>query len=312
MSEYFVPVGKLSTQARIARMLVRGVLRPAFAAADHPQIQRAVLSALKGASRLPPGTQIREERILGLRCEWIAPTPESMDGPKTILYLHGGGFVSGSADSHRELAARIAAGAKARVLLPEYRLAPETPFPGANDDCLGIYRWLLRRGVDAANIVIGGDSAGGCLTLMTLLSLRESEDALPAAAFMLSPVTDCITHDGESYTTRKAVDPWFSPAGLRKLLAHYAETSHPARAILAPLRMPLGGLPPLFVQCGDDELLLSDSVRLADRAREAGTPVELEVWERMWHVFPAFAGIMPEGRKAVEKIAGFVRGHLAC
>lgn len=308
--EYFVPVGELSSQARFVRGMVKTVVRPAFAAADHPWVQRALLAVMNGMSRLPKGTIVREENILGLPCEWIAPSSAAMEDPRTILYLHGGGFVCGDAGSHREFAAHIAKGTGVRVLLPEYRLAPETPFPGANDDCLGMYRWLLRRGIGADQIVIGGDSAGGCLTAMTLISARDAGDALPAAAVMFSPATDCLVFDGESYTTRKDADPWFSPIGIRKLVAHYAKTDHPAREILAPLRQPLNGLPPLYIQVGDAEVLQSDSIRFAERAKEAGTQVTLEVWEHMWHDFPMFAGLMPEARDALSRVTAFIKDRL--
>ena len=309
-SGYFVPVGELSRQGRFVRGTVKTVVRPAFAAADYPWVQRGLLKLMNGISRLPKGTIIRKENILGLPCEWIASSEAAMDDPRTILYLHGGGFVCGGADSHREFAAHIAKGAGVRVLLPEYRLAPENPFPCANDDCLGMYRWLLRHGVPAEQIVIGGDSAGGCLAAMTLISARDAGDPVPAAAVMFSPATDCLEFDGESYVTRKDADPWFSPVVIRKLVAHYAVANHPRISILAPLRRPLNDLPPLYIQVGDAEVLQSDSVRFAERAKEAGTQVTLEVWEHMWHDFPMFAGLMPESREALARVTAFVKERL--
>ena len=309
--DFFVQVGEISREGRMIRRVVRALMHTLFSYSQFPWLLRAGMGVLGAVGRTPKNTIIRKETILGLPCEWIAPSQAAMDSAKTVLFLHGGGFVVGGADSHREFAAHIAHGAGVRVLLPEYRLAPENAFPAANDDCVGIYRWLLRRGVSASDILLAGDSAGGCLSLMTLQALRDAGDALPAAAVLISPVTDCLDYDGESYESRNGPDPFFTPTSLRTLCDHYAATRHPARAVLAPLKQPLKGLPPLFIQAGDAEVLRSDSVRLAERAAEAGVEVRLEVWEHMWHDFQMFAAMMPEARDAMSRIGAFAREHLA-
>ncbi|MGO4185734.1 alpha/beta hydrolase [Paenibacillus sp. TAF43_2] len=253
---------------------------------------------------------VQEVLIGNLFGEWITPANLTVDVNKVILYFHGGGFIAGTCAIYRDLTARIANSSGVKVLVIEYRLAPEHSYPAANEDCLIAYRWLLENGYSAANILFGGDSVGGSLALMTLLSLREQGETLPAGAFLISPHTDLVHLDGESYTTRSELDPTGSLEGNRRILNTYLGSSTDDILLLSPLRMNLSGLPDLFIQVGDHEVLLSDSTRFTDQARAAGVAVTLEVWDQMWSVFHFLAYMLPEAQQAIDHIGHFVKKKL--
>ncbi|MEA3221998.1 MAG: alpha/beta hydrolase [Thermodesulfobacteriota bacterium] len=238
--------------------------------------------------------------------EWIV-APDAADD-LAVLYLHGGGYVSGSINTHRELAARISRAAKARALIIEYRLAPEHPFPAALEDSMASYRWLVTEGFDPARIVIAGDSAGGGLVISTLIALRDEGEALPAASVCLSPWVD-LEELGESMITKAEVDPII----LREILIAdakaYLGNADPHTPLAAPLYADLTGLPPMLIQVGTSEVLFDDSTRLAERARDAGVDVILEPWEEMIHIWQFFASILPEGQEAIGRIGKFIRQH---
>jgi acetyl esterase/lipase len=226
---------------------------------------------------------------------------------RVLLYLHGGGYVMGSPRTHRELATRIACEAAARVLLLDYRLAPEHPFPAALEDATAAYRWLRGRGVDARSIAVAGDSAGGGLTLATLMALRDAGESLPACAVCLSPWTD-LEGTGAAAQPGGADDPMVSMSGLRDSGRLYAgeRTRDP---LASPVYGDFTGLPPLLLQVGTRELLLDDSTRVAERARGAGVVVRLEVEEGAFHVWQATADL-PESIDALTRIGAFVREHV--
>ncbi|CQR74922.1 Monoterpene epsilon-lactone hydrolase [Sporomusa ovata DSM 2662] len=261
-------------------------------------------------AELPSGTTVDRVMVNNLPAEWVAAANVPIGNEQVILYFHGGGFYSGSCDTYRALAASISAASAVRVLVVEYRLAPEHKYPSANDDAISAYSWLIESGILPKNIVIGGDSAGGGLTLMTLLSLRDAGYQLPAAAFMLSPWADLIYFDGESYVSRAELDPLCSLSGCKLSADYYIETAAIKPPILSPINQNLGGLPSLLIQVGDHEVLLNDSTRLAARAQEAGVDVTLKVWDNMWHVFHAFAAIVPEAQQAINTIGKFVQKHV--
>lgn len=236
---------------------------------------------------------------------------ETESEPKVILYFHGGGFTAGSCYYYRDLASRISQASGVKVLLVEYRLAPEHPYPAANEDCLFAYRWLLENGYSAQQVIIGGDSVGGSLALMTLLSLRDHAETLPAGAFLLSPHSDLVNLDGESYKSRAELDPTGSLKGNQEILTHYlGKYSGTIPMLLSPLRMDLSDLPDLLIQVGDHEVLLSDATRFAERASAAGVNVSLEVWDNMWSVFQFLAYMLPEAQQAIIHIGQFVRKRL--
>lgn len=282
-------------------------IAPAFRVEVPLAQQRQVLDGMGAAAELPPDLVVRKGELAGFPSEWLVNASARTD--YTLLHLHGGGYVMGSLSSHRGLVSRIALACGIQAVLPEYRLAPEHPFPAALEDALAIYHALLASGVAASRIVLGGDSAGGGLALSTLLALRDAGAPLPAAAVLLSPYTD-QTFSGESITTRAGIDPWLDPSLLEPFCRLYAGDHDRSDPRISPLLGDLRGLPPLLIHVGDQEILLSDSTRLAERAQAAGVAVELEVWPELWHVFHLFAPVLPEASAALEKIGAFVRGKL--
>ena len=242
----------------------------------------------------------------GVPAQWVtAPgaTPE-----RIILYLHGDGYVVGSVRSHCELASRLSTAAAARVLLIGYRLAPEHPHPAAVEDATAAYRWLLARGISPGRVVVAGDSAGGGLTVATLVALRDSSQPPPAAGVCISPWVD-LEGIGDSLTAKAAVDPIIQVDGLKRMAGMYLGGLDPRTPLAAPLYAELSGLPPLLIQVGSAEMLLDDSTRLAERARKAGVDVTLEVWDDMIHVWHVFATLLPEARQAIDGIGTFVRAR---
>jgi len=259
------------------------------------------------AQMFPLAADVRHEPVDagGVPAEWVS-VPESR-ADRVILYLHGGGYVIGSPSTHRELASRIARATRARALVLDYRLAPEHPFPAAVEDALAAYRWLLGTGVAPASISVAGDSAGGGLTLATLLALRDRKQPLPACGVCMSPWTD-LEGTGRSAQPGGADDPLLKLEGLREMGLHYAKASL-RDPLAAPLHADYRGLPPLLIQVGTRELLLDDSTRVAGKAKAAGVDVTLEPWDGLIHVWQLFGPNMPEAVQAVERIGEFTRKH---
>lgn len=293
-----------SPESQQIRAFLRTQLAPYFRGQPSLEELRALMMAI--GEQTPPrlGTVVEKVTAGAAPGEWIM-TPGA-DAEKVILFLHGGGYCLGSCDSHRGLASLLSSAAGMRALMIDYRLAPEHPFPAGLEDAVAAYRWLLQRGVDPERIAVAGDSAGGGLTLATLLSLRDAGDPLPAGAVLLSPWTD-LALTGESFVTRAELDPMLGKAGMVSTARWYIGDMDPRTPLVSPLYAELRGLPPLLVHVGDHEVLLDDAVRLATRARAAGVDVTLEVWEGMWHVFHATAPRVPEAQRAVERIGEFLR-----
>ncbi len=243
----------------------------------------------------------------GVPAEWISAP--GADPDRVIYYLHGGGYVMGSIKTHREMISRIARASGARALAIDYRLAPEHPFPAAVEDSTAAYRWLLSTGVDPARLIIAGDSAGGGLTVATLVALRDAGDPLPAAAVCLSPWVD-MEGIGESMTTRAEADPMVQRDDLIEGAQAYLGGADPRTPLAAPLYADLKGLPPLLIHVGTAETLLDDSTRLADRAKTAGVDVTLEPWDDMIHVWQFMASMLPEGQQSIDRIADFITEHI--
>jgi epsilon-lactone hydrolase len=238
--------------------------------------------------------------------DWV--TTERSDPDRVVLHLHGGAYILGSPRTHRGLAAALARTARARVLLPDYRLAPEHPFPAALDDAVATYRWLVHeRGVGPERVAVCGDSAGGGLALALLVRLRDEGTPLPACYVGLSPWTD-LAGTGASMRDNAARDPWLR-AELTPLAAvAYAGERSLEDPLVSPLYADLTGLPPMLVHAGDHEILLDDARRTVERAREAGVTADLGVFHGLWHVFQAFPGI-PESRWSLREIGAFIRRH---
>jgi phosphinothricin tripeptide acetyl hydrolase len=256
----------------------------------------------------PPEVKVERVSAPAAPAEWLRP-PGAVAG-RVVLYLHGGGYVIGSPRSHRHLAAAIASAAAASALLLDYRLAPEHPYPAAVDDATAAYRWLLDQGIAPEHVVIAGDSAGGGLTVATLLALREARVPLPAGGVCISPWVD-LTCSGESYRTKAGVDPIVGQAGVAEMAQAYLGTASPRTPLASPLFADLRGLPPLLIHVGSDEVLLDDAVQLAARAKAAGVETTIEVWERMIHVWHWFLPMLDEAHAAVETIGRFTRDRAA-
>ena len=266
--------------------------------ADFKKIRRTI-SRISSLMLPAFGVRVDIDKVNGLHSEWLTPK-DCADG-KLLLYLHGGGYVVGGCDMHRQMVSHIARAGRIRALVPEYRLAPEHRFPAAIDDAVSTYRSLLDMGIKAEDIIVGGDSAGGGLTVGTLLTLRDAGDPLPAAAVLLSPFLDA-TGSGKSMQTRADRDPLFFPEGLPTVMDHYCDPHQRGFPQISPVFADVEGLPPMFIQVGDDEILLSDSERFADACVAAGIDVELQIWPKMWHVFQLFVGKMPESGKAIRQM----------
>ena len=242
----------------------------------------------------------------GVPAEWIAAPGASED--HTLVYFHGGGYVIGSMRTLRVTLSRISRAAGVRVLGLDYRLAPENPFPAALEDCLSAYRWLLSEGADPAKIVFAGESAGGGLTVAALVALRYLGEPLPAGGIGVSSWAD-LALSGESMTTNAEVDPSVSREGLWSRTKNYMGDRDPRTPLASPINADLHGLPPLLLMVGSIEVVLDDSTRLVERAKAAGVDATLEVWDGMPHNWHTFAPMLPEGQRAIDRMAEFIRQH---
>lgn len=252
------------------------------------------------------GVSVEETSVNGLHAEWLRPGHAREK--EVLLYLHGGAYVIGNCRTHRNMVSHIAKAARMNALVPEYRLAPEHRFPAGVEDAVGVYRFLLAEGFKPEDITIAGDSAGGGLTVATLLSLRHAGDPMPANVVLLSPFLD-VTASGESMQTRAEQDPWFEQRDIEVVAGLYCNDESEVRnPLVSPVFAHVAGLPPAYIQVGDDEILLSDSTRFAAKLDEAGIDVELDVFPEMWHVFQLFVGKMPEARVAINKIGDYLGG----
>lgn len=268
--------------------------------------QRAQIEADHATVQLAQDVQCQPVDAGGVPAEWVT-TPESAT-ERVICSLHGGAYMVGSPSTNRELVSRLARASAARVLGIDYRLAPENPFPAAVEDSTAAYRWLLSTGVKPSQVVIIGESAGGGLTIATLLALRDTGEPLPAAAVAISPWVD-MEALGESITTKAEVDPMVQRDSILMAAKAYLGDLDPRTPLASPIYADLTGLPPLLIQVGTSEILLDDATRLAERARADGVDVVLEPWEDMVHVWHSFAEMLPEGQQAIDRIGDFVREH---
>ncbi len=271
--------------------------------------RRARLDEVGGA--WPPSSDIAFDvvDIGGVAAEWSAAPGCGRD--RVLLYFHGGGYCSGSIASHRRLVSEAGRAAGARTLAVGYRLAPEHPFPAAHEDAEAAWRYLLAQGVSASHIAIGGDSAGGGLTIALINRLREAGQEGPACAWLISPWTD-LTMSGASLATKSDVDPLIHKPYLTELADAYLPTDMDrADPRVSPLFSDLRGFPPVLVQVGSEETLLDDAVRFAGVAGAAQVPVTLEVWPHMIHAWPVWNARLEEGRRALANAGTYMRGHMA-
>jgi monoterpene epsilon-lactone hydrolase len=255
---------------------------------------------------VPDDVVVRDVTADGVPAHWL--TAPGADTGRVLLFLHGGGYELGSVRSDGELAARLGRASGMRVLFPEYRLAPEHPFPAAIDDVLAAWRWLrTNQGLSAGSLAVAGASAGGGLAVALLVATVDAGEALPAAAVLLSPTVD-LTSSGASMTERADQDPISTPAMLRQFAADYLAGADSKTPLASPLFASLAGLPPLLVLVGTSDLLLSDSERLAAAAVEAGIDVTLRIGEGLPHVYPLMLGT-PEAAEATDQIGKFLRAY---
>jgi monoterpene epsilon-lactone hydrolase len=278
--------GKRSTKLPLA--IQRGMLRPA------------------PSTRLTRSMRFETVSARGVPAEWFR-APDS-DEDRVLLYLHGGGYALGSIGSHRELVSRLCVASGMRALVIDYRRAPEHPFPAQLDDALSAYRWLLDEGVDPSRIAIAGESAGGGLTLSTLVSLRDAHTPLPAAAAVISPWVD-LEATGDSMVENARYD-YVTRESLQYYARCFARDDQLRDPLASPIHADLRGLPPLLVQAGGAETLLDDARGISARAREAGVDVTLEVEPEMIHVWHMFAPLDPRGQKAIDRVGAFIAGRV--
>lgn len=260
----------------------------------------------RGMARLRLPADISRETVSadGVPCERLVPADAARD--RVLLYLHGGGFVYGLTPPHMTMVAQLVRLMKIPAVVVDYRVAPTHPFPAALDDCVTAYRWLLKQGWRAANIVLAGDSAGGNLAITTMMRLRDSGDALPAAAACLSPAADLSekTSVGPAYN-----DPLLPARAIAMYRRSYVAGNDARNPFISPVFGDWRGLPPLLVHVGEDEILRDDAQRIADLGRVAGLDVRLEVYPRMWHVWQLNLEL-PEAAHSLADIAQFLRSHL--
>lgn len=270
--------------------------------------RRARLDGIGSADPVPTDITFEAATPGGAPAEWsLAP---GADPAKVLIFFHGGGYCAGSIASHRGLVSRAGRAAGARGLAVGYRLAPENPFPAALEDARAAYEAVLSQGIDPARVAIGGDSAGGGLSLALMAGLRDEGRPLPARGWLVSPWVD-LAMTGESLMTKAAVDPLISKAYLEELAGAYLAGADPADPRASPLHANLAGLPPLLIQVGSAETLLSDATRLAARAGAADVAVTLEVWPHMIHAWPLWAARLEAGRAALASAGAFIRAGLA-
>jgi len=303
----------ISVQAKIINAGLRIFVKPVV---SRTRITEAIMYLAKGgfdiasALSLPVPSIVEPERVDvdGVRGEWIDISSHMNEG-RVMLYLHGGGYFFGSAHSHRPLIWRFSALSSLKVLALNYRQLPDFPYPAPLEDAVTAYRWLLKQGYKAENIVIGGDSAGGNLTLVMLQKIKEQSLPMPSCAVLLSPWAD-LSCTGTTMHSNEHRDPMIPSKLLRFLSKYYVGGNDPFDPCLSPVHGDYNGFPPMLVYVGSTEVLLDDARRVAEKAREAGVFVEYKEWEAMPHVFPILATYLPEGKQAVKEMASFINEHL--
>jgi monoterpene epsilon-lactone hydrolase len=291
----------LSLQARSWSFL----LRTAFNGSRLTVAESRARSAnnVRWMNRLPPGVVFESVQLGDLPAAWVRPTCATP--AQVVLYLHGGGYVQGGLANYRMLSGQLAERLQIPLLFPEYRLAPENPFPAALNDALKAYRWLLGQGYAPGKIVLCGDSAGGGLALATTLALRAAGDPLPAAVVCLSPWAD-LTLSGQSHQTRAKAEAVLTTAGLRAWADFYRGTEPAENPLISPVYADFQGFPPLLIQVGGDEILLDDARAVAEKAQAVGVDVTLSLWPGLFHVWQALGDLLPENGPAFSEIGQFV------
>lgn len=261
-------------------------------------------------AKLAPGWRIRAEQSGALTGEWIEPTAsDAAARTRCILYFHGGGYIAMSPRTHRAITSRLAAWSDASLFALDYRLAPEFPFPAALEDALAAWRVLIATNATPSRMVVAGDSAGGGLALALLLALREANEAPPAGAVLFSPWTD-LAVTGDSILANDIDDALLFGSAVTAMAQHYLAGGPATNPLVSPVYADLTGLPPLFIQVGDTEVLLDDSRRLVENARTAGVEVTLQIWPCVSHGWQIFASFLPEAQDALRQASDFIAARL--
>jgi len=296
----------ISLRSRFWRALLRTVFKN-----QHLSIPDLRANGVKNSKMLgsvSKGMKIEKvDDIDGIQAEWLIPVNASHE--KVVLYLHGGGYVTGAIEGHRMMCGLLANSTDTKVLIPEYRLAPENRFPAALDDALKVYQWLLDQGYSSSNIIVAGDSAGGGLSIATVLALKERSGSLPAAVMCLSPWVD-LALTGRSHSTKAKAEAMLQTDILREWALCYTDESNLTNPLVSPIYGDFHGFPPLLIQVGSEEILLDDSILLAEKAKADGVEVSLKVWDGMWHVWQLLGELIPENKKTFEEIGEFAVVHL--
>lgn len=261
-------------------------------------------------ARVPVGADVQQKPTTVGGVGGLEVTVRGAAVENVVLYFHGGVYVIGSAASSVPLVADLVRRTGARCITLDYRLAPEHPYPAALDDARSAYKGLLDQGIDPGRIAFAGESAGGGLAVAAMLGLRDEGVPLPACAFLMSPYAD-LTLSGDSILTKEALDPTLTPEGLRIRVPSYADGTDPASPLISPVFGDLSGLPPMLIQVGSHEVLLSDALRLAGRAAADDVAVILDVTPEVPHVFQAFAAVLGEGDAALNRAAAYLNAHFS-
>lgn len=296
MSTVTALVGELAQAREAVAGRLRGVDPTDFAA------MRRAYDAFAENDPMPEMSTHSEIDLGGVSC--LGLLPKGANGDQVILWVHGGGFSMGSSRSHKGLASQVAVRARTATILPDYRLAPEHKHPAALEDCVTTYRAVLAEGVAAKNIILAGDSAGGGLAVATALKLKELDIAQPAGLMLLSPWVD-LANRGWSHSAKAQRDPFLTTKGLSLRANEYFGGPNALPMLDADLR----GLPPTYIQTGEAEILMSDSTSLAERLGAAGSPVTLEIWPDMFHVFQARYPMLSQAREAIGRLGQWAAAH---
>ena len=293
-----------SFSSKVCRLMTKYLVAPKFNPNKTVDQARRGMENLTKLARLPSKTKVEKITFDSISAEWVCASEAHED--RVILFLHGGGYTMCSPNTHREMAAYISMASGAKVLLPDYRLAPEHPFPAALEDATSAYHWLLDTGLTGENIAIAGDSAGGGLSIATSISLRDAGGQAPASIACIAPWTD-LEMSGDSIKTNAEIEPMLNLQSMNNMASGYIGDADPRSPLISPLYADLKGIPPLLIHVGSDEMLLDDSKRIAEKAKSAEVDVTLKIYDKMWHVFHMYAKFMPEAKDALEHIGSFIR-----
>jgi acetyl esterase/lipase len=291
-----------SWQARLLTFCLRHRFKPRLAAADTITQIRTMLSTPTGFA-LPADVRVTQAELGGIRGEWVEPTTTAVE--RLMLYVHGGGFVACSPQTHRAITSAFAQQGF-RVFVPDYGLAPELPFPAGLMDIIAAYKALHASTQQGGTVVLAGDSAGGGLALAALLMLRDTGQKLPAAVVLFSPFVNLFEQSGSRQTNEKSC-ALFTRSSLARCVELYLSRSDPRMCLASPILGNLKGLPPMLIHVAAEEIFLDDSTRLTYRAEEAGVQVRLGVWRGMPHAFQLFRHLIPEGRRSLLSACTFLK-----